>query len=292
LSHSYCDTVRLVSCLDSGAGPGSMRRDMAATVFSIANQKGGVGKTTTAINLGFGLARRGVPTLIVDLDPQANATSGLGFEKEAGRSLYGPLHGEGAAADKVLATRQENLFLIPSEVDLAAIEIELGQREDYLVQLRAALQPLVEGGRFSAIILDCPPALGMISMNSLAAANHLLITLQCEYLAMEGLSQILNVVEQLKQAGVNPQLAVGGIILTMFDVRTNLSRQVADEVRKHFPSLVFDAFIPRSVRLSEAPSFGQSIFEYDALCSGSLAYAKLAQEVAKRFGLEEKKSEG
>ncbi len=261
---------------------------MPATVFTIANQKGGVGKTTTAINLGFGLARRGVPTLLVDLDPQANATSGLGFEKEAGRSLYGPLHGEGTATEKVLATRQENLFLIPSEVDLAAIEIELGQKDDYLVQLREVLKPLVDGDRFGAVILDCPPALGLISMNSLAAANHLLIALQCEYLAMEGLSQILSVVEQLKQAGVNERLSVGGIILTMYDVRTNLSRQVADEVRKHFPNLVFDAVIPRSVRLSEAPSFGQSIFEYDALCSGAQAYGKLATEMIKRFSLPEK----
>jgi chromosome partitioning protein len=258
---------------------------MAATVFTIANQKGGVGKTTTAINLAFGLARKGVPTLLIDLDPQANATSGLGFEKEAGRSLYGPLHGEGTATEKVLATRQENLFLIPSEVDLAAIEIELGQKDDYLVRLREVLKPLVEDSRFTAIILDCPPALGMISMNSLAAANHLLITLQCEYLAMEGLSQILNVVEQLQQAGVNERLTVGGIILTMYDVRTRLSHQVADEVRRHFPQLVFEAAIPRSVRLSEAPSFGQSIFEYDALSSGALAYGKLAQEIAQRFGL-------
>jgi chromosome partitioning protein len=258
---------------------------MAATVFSIANQKGGVGKTTTAVNLAFGLARLGVPTLLVDLDPQANATSGLGFAKESGRSLYGPLHGEGTAADKVLATRQENFFLIPSEVDLAAIEIELGQKANYLVQLREVLRPLAESDRFGAIVLDCPPALGLISMNSLAAANYLLIALQCEYLAMEGLSQILNVVEQLKKAGVNANLAIGGIIFTMFDVRTNLSHQVADEVRKHFPALVFDTAIPRSVRLSEAPSFGQSIYEYDPFSAGAQAYGKLADEVAQRFGL-------
>ena len=265
---------------------------MAATVFTIANQKGGVGKTTTAINLAFGLARRGVSTLLVDLDPKANATSGLGFEKVAGRSLYGPLHGEGGAAERVLATRQENLFLIPAEVDMAAIEIELGQKDDYLIQLREVLKPLVEGDRFGAVILDCPPALGLISMNSLAAANYLLIALQCEYLAMEGLSQILNVVEQLKQAGVNERLSVGGILLTMYDVRTNLSRQVADEVRGHFPNYVFDTVIPRSVRLSEAPSFGQSIFEYDALCTGSQAYGKLAAEVCKRFSLPEKAAAG
>jgi chromosome partitioning protein len=258
---------------------------MAATVFSIANQKGGVGKTTTAINLAHGLARQGVPTLLVDLDPQANATSGLGFEKVAGSSLYGPLHGEGTAEEKVQATRHEHLSIIPSEVDLAAIEIELGQKENYLAQLREVLRPVHEGARFQAIILDCPPALGLISMNSLAAADYLLIALQCEYLAMEGLSQILNVVEQLKQAGVNEKLAVGGIILTMYDVRTNLSRQVAEDVRKHFADLVFEAPIPRSVRLSEAPSFGQTIFEYDAMSSGALAYTKLAAELAKKFGL-------
>ncbi len=263
---------------------------MPAKVFSIANQKGGVGKTTTAVNLSVALARRNVPTLLVDLDPQANATSGLGFSKEAGRSLYGPLHGEGAAADKVLETKQKNLYLIPSEVDLAAMEIELGHKEDYLVQLRNCLQPLVSTDRFGAVILDCPPALGLISMNSLALADYLLIALQCEYLAMEGLSQILNVVEQLRQAGVNTKLSVGGIIMTMFDVRTNLSRQVVEEVRKHFPELMFESLIPRSVRLSEAPSFGQSIFEYDPLSSGATAYNKLSAEVAKRFGLKEKNS--
>jgi chromosome partitioning protein len=185
----------------------------------------------------------------------------------------------------VQSTRQENLSLIASEVDLAAIEIELGQKDNYLVQLREVLRPLAEGGRFRAIILDCPPALGLISMNSLAAADFLLIALQCEYLAMEGLSQILNVVEQLKTAGVNERLAIGGILLTMFDVRTNLSRQVSDEVRKHFPELVFATAIPRSVRLSESPSFGKAIFEYDPQCAGALAYGRLVDEVVQRFAL-------
>tara|TARA_B100001248_G_scaffold220746_1_gene176569 strand:- start:9061 stop:9843 length:783 start_codon:yes stop_codon:yes gene_type:complete len=258
---------------------------MSATVFSIANQKGGVGKTTTAINVAVALARRNIPTLLIDLDPQGNATSGLGFTKKEGSSLYGPLHGDGDALDKVVPTKEKNLSLIPSEVDLAAIEMELSQKKDYLVQLKACLEPLKETGKFAAIILDCPPALGMLSMNSLAAADHLLIALQCEYLAMEGLSQILRLVDQLKDAGVNAALKVGGIIMTMFDVRTNLSRQVVDEVRTHFPELVFESFIPRSVRLSEAPSFGQSIFEYDPLSSGGVAYKNLGSELIQRFNL-------
>lgn len=261
------------------------RRDMPAKIFSIANQKGGVGKTTTAVNLAAGLARKGVPTLLIDLDSQANATSAIGHAKEAGGSLYGPLHGEGTAASKIVATRIKNLDLIPSEVDMAAVEAELLQRENYLARLREVIAPLRNGDRYKAIVLDCPPALGMLSMNSLAAADYLLVALQCEYLAMEGLGQILGVVDQLRQAGVNPNLSVGGIIMTMFDVRTNLSRQVVDEVKKHFPELVIKTMIPRSVRLSEAPSHGKTIFEYDGASPGALAYDALAKEVIKRFDL-------
>ncbi len=259
---------------------------MSATVFTIANQKGGVGKTTTAVNLSYALADKGVRTVLIDLDPQANATSGLGLEKEEGGSLYGPLCGEGSALDKVQPVGSSNcLFIIPSEVDMAAIEIELVQRENYLLQLRAVIAPLRASGDYDAIILDCPPALGMLSMNSLAAADYLLIALQCEYLAMEGLGQILKVLEKLREAGVNEEIQLGGILMTMFDQRTNLGQQVVGEVRNHFEDLVFRTMIPRSVRLSEAPSFGQSIFEYDPNSKGAHAYRYFADEVMARFHL-------
>ena len=258
---------------------------MSTKIFTIANQKGGVGKTTTAINLCCALARQKIPTLLVDLDPQANATSGMGFEKIPGKSMYGPLHGDEEAAQHITATDEEYLYMIPSEVDLAAIEIELAQKPDYLVQLRRCLKPIKESGQFAAIILDSPPALGMISMNGLAAADYLLIALQCEYLAMEGLSQILNVLEQIRTAGVNPDIVLGGIIMTMYDVRTRLSRQVIDEVREYFPDDVFKTAIPRTVRLSEAPSFGKSIFQYDPRNAGAAAYHLLAKETIERFQL-------
>ena len=258
---------------------------MSATVFTIANQKGGVGKTTTAINLAAGLAEQKVRTLLIDLDPQANATSGLGHEKTPGGSVYGPLHGEGKLMEKVVETRTKNLHLVPSEEDMAALVIELGQHQNYLSRLRTLVSPLHEEGGYQAVILDCPPALGLISMNALAAADYLLIALQCEYLALEGLGQILNVVEKLREAGANPKLEVGGILMTMFDIRTNLSRQVVSEVKKHFPDKIFDVMIPRSVRLGEVPSYGQSFFEYDEQSPGAQAYRALAREVIKRFDL-------
>lgn len=258
---------------------------MPATIFTIANQKGGVGKTTTAISLGAALAAENVPTLIIDLDPQANATSGLGFDKEEGQSLYQALLGEESASDKIIKTPVSNLSLIPSEVDIAAIETELAQTENYLVRLRDTLESLHANDEFKAIILDCPPSLGMLSMNAMASADFLLIALQCEYLAMEGLGQILNVLQQIKDADVNPSLELGGIIMTMYDVRTNLSRQVVSDVRQHFGSDVFATMIPRSIRLGEAPSFGQSIFQYDPLSPGATAYKELTMEIIKRFNL-------
>jgi chromosome partitioning protein len=258
---------------------------MPATTFTIANQKGGVGKTTTAINLAAALAASGIPTLVIDLDPQGNATSGLGVERQDGRSIYGPLHGEGNAADMIVETPIKNLWILPSEMDLAAAEMELAQTQNYLVRLRDVLQPVRESDRFRAIIIDCPPALGMLSMNSLAAADYLLIALQCEYLALEGLGQILRVVERLKNANVNDALQIGGVVMTMFDIRTNLSRQVVDEVRKHLPDKIFETVIPRTVRLSEAPSFGKTIFDYDPHSPGASAYRNLSKELVKRFNL-------
>lgn len=258
---------------------------MPTTIFTIANQKGGVGKTTTAINLAAALAEKKISTLVIDLDPQANATSGLGFEKAEGGSLYGPLTGNGTVEELVKETAIPHLYLLPSEVDMAAVEMELGQHEDYLLQLRHCLKDLVASEKYRVIILDCPPALGMLSMNSLAAADYLLITLQCEYLAMEGLGQIMKVVDQLKEAGVNTKLEIGGIIMTMFDIRTNLSRQVVEEVKTHLADKMFKSIIPRSIRLSEAPSFGQSILQYDTSSAGAKAYRDLAKEVIARFKL-------
>ena len=258
---------------------------MATTVFTIANQKGGVGKTTTAVNLAAALADLKIHTLLIDLDPQANATSAIGVEKQEGRSLYGPLHGDGSAIEMITPTSIERLALIPAEEDLAAAEIELAQMDNYLMKLRTVLEPIRASGRYRAIIIDCPPALGMLSMNSLAAADHLLITLQCEYLALEGLGQILRNVERLKTANINANLELGGVIMTMFDGRTNLSRQVVDEVKQHLPDKIFSSVIPRTVRLSEAPSFCKTIFAYDKTNPGALAYRSLADEVAARFNL-------
>ena len=258
---------------------------MPSLVFTIANQKGGVGKTTTAVNLAAALAEKKIHTLLIDLDPQANATSAVGVEKTPGRSLYGPLMGEGTAIEMVVPTQYEYLSLIPSEEDLAAAEIEIAQSENYLAKLSAILKPLKASGGFKVIIIDCPPSMGMLSMNSLAAADFLLIALQCEYLALEGLGQILRNLDRIKAAGLNNTLELGGVVMTMFDIRTNLSRQVVDEVKKHLPEKIFSTVIPRTIRLSEAPSFGKTIFHYDPLSPGSTAYRNLAKEVITRFGL-------
>jgi len=258
---------------------------MPAKVFTIANQKGGVGKTTTAVNLSAAFARRKIKTLLIDMDQQASATSALGYEKKEKASMYEVLHGAALAKDKVIKTEREYLSLIPSEVDLSAIEVELSSVPNFLLKLSESIASLKDSGEYDAIVIDAPPSLGLLSMNSLAASDYLLIALQCEYLAMEGLGQILSVVEQLKNANVNASLQLGGVILTMYDSRTNLSKQVATEVRNFLGDGVFKTAIPRTVRLAEAPSFGKTIFEYARFNEGAFAYDKLAKECAKKFSL-------
>lgn len=256
---------------------------MSAITFAIANQKGGVGKTTTTVSLGHALALMGVPTLLVDMDPQANATSCLGLEKKAGFGIYEPLLNGSDVASRVISSKRKNLWVIPSELDLAAAELELSGQDEYLIKLRASLHSLKEHYGIQVILIDCPPTLGLLSMNSLCAADYLVVTLQSEYLAMEGLGQITNVIERLKSAGVNPDLELGGIVMTMYNTRTRLSYEVWQEVNRFYKGKVFRTAIPRNARLSEAPSFGQTIFEYDPDCPGSLAYRAFAREFATRF---------
>jgi len=256
---------------------------MPATTLAIANQKGGVGNTTTTINLGAALASFGLPTLMVDMDPQGNATSSLGIKKEAGAGIYEPLLNGNDLADRVKATTIPNLWIVPSELDLAAAELELSSEDNYLGKLRSSLKNLSSNFGLKAILIDCPPTLGLLSMNSLCAADHLLVTLQSEYLALEGLSQITGIVKQLKESGANANLNLGGIVMTMYDNRTRLSYEVWQEVSNHYPKEIFRTAIPRTVRLSEAPSFGKTIFQYDPDGIGSKAYLSFAKEVKNRF---------
>jgi len=252
-------------------------------VIAVANQKGGVGKTTTAVNLAACVAAIGKRVLLFDLDPQANATSGLGLEKKEGASAYRPLLGEGSLAEKILPTAYERLKMIPSEVDLCGADIELARTENYLLRAKQALAPVIESGQFDLIMIDCPPSLGILTMNAFAAADGLLVPLQCEYYALEGITMLNRIIGQLRDGGVNPQLELIGVVMTMFDARTKLSNQVVSEVREHFGERVFDAMVPRTTKLAEAPSFGQPIIYYDKYSSGAAAYEVLAQEFVARI---------
>lgn len=262
-------------------------RKAAATprVLAIANQKGGVGKTTTAINLGTALAATGEHVLIIDLDPQGNASTGLGIDRKSRRfSTYDVMIGEATLRDAILATAVPRLSIAPSTLDLSGFDLEVGQMRDRAFRLRAALAALhadtsAEG--YSYVLVDCPPSLNLLTVNAMAAANAILVPLQCEFFALEGLSQLLKTVDQVRDT-LNPELTIHGIVLTMYDARNNLSGQVVADVRGFMGKKVYDTVIPRNVRVSEAPSYGKPVLVYDLKCAGSEAYLRLATEIIQR----------
>ena len=248
-------------------------------VVAVANQKGGVGKTTTAVNLGAYLAV-GVRVLLIDLDPQANATSSLGFDPSGVElSTYEALIGQAALADAIVGSGRLQLDLVPASRALAGAQVELVDLPDREHRLRKALGDVRE--RYQVVLIDTPPSLGMLTLNALAAADLLLAPVQCEYLALEGVAQLMETIE-LVRATLNPRLELLGMLMTMYDPRTRLSSQVVDEVRRHFPGHTFETVIPRSVRLSEAPSYGKPVLEYEPTSRGAGAYADLAQELLQR----------
>lgn len=254
-------------------------------IFTISNQKGGVGKTTTVVNLAAALARSGARVLVIDLDPQGNASTALGVEhREGTASVYDVIVNDTEMAEVVqVSPDQPDLFCVPATIDLAGAEIELVSmvaREQRLARsLRTFLDEIPEG--IDYVLIDCPPSLGLLTINAFVAATEVLIPIQCEYYALEGLSQLLKNISMIEKH-LNPKLHVSTILLTMFDSRTNLAHQVADEVREHFPKQVLESVIPRSVRISEAPSYGQSVISYDAGSPGALSYLEAAAEIARR----------
>ena len=253
-----------------------------AKIIAITNQKGGVGKTTTAINLSAAIAALGKKVLLVDIDPQGNATSGVGQSGEDTNNIYDVLIGEVQAQEAILSTGFDALDLMPTAIELAGAEIQMVGMDDREQLLKNALEGI--RGSYDYIFIDCPPSLSLLTINALTAADSVLIPIQCEYYALEGLGQLMNTVKLMRRK-LNPGLGITGVVLTMFDSRTNLCAQVVQEVRSHFSSEVFETMIPRNVRLSEAPSYGLPIHRYDARCIGAKAYAELAKEVVKREGV-------
>jgi len=249
------------------------------TVYAIANQKGGVGKTTTAVNLAACVAEAGYESLLIDIDPQSNATLGLGIDKRIQPTVYDALVGDLPLSDAVISTSIEHLGVVPAGPDLAGATIELPRLPGSENRLREALAPLRDSYAFT--LLDCPPSLGPLTVNALVAADRVIVPVQAEYFALEGLAGLLDTLS-LIQRELNPKLTVAGMLLTMHDGRTRLAQDVEREVRKHFPKLVFDTVIPRNVRIGEAPSFGKPVIHYDPHCAGADAYFELAKEVTAR----------
>lgn len=254
-------------------------------VIVLANQKGGVGKTTTAINLGTALAAIGEKVLIVDLDPQGNASTGLGIDRRSRTiSTYDVLRGEATLKMAARATAVPRLFVAPSTLDLLGVELEIAHEQDRNFRMRKAVTQLAaeaSSDPFTYVLFDCPPSLNLLTINAMAAANSVLVPLQCEFFALEGLSQLLSTIEEVKRS-LNPSLTIHGVVLTMFDPRNNLATQVAADVREYLGDQVYDTIIPRNVRVSEAPSHGKPVLLYDLKCSGSQAYLKLASELIQR----------
>src|SRR5262245_10645641 len=271
------------SVMNSPGGLAARTPSRPARVLAIANQKGGVGKTTTAINLGTALAAIGERVLIVDLDPQGNASTGLGIDRKSRQySTYDVLTGEAPLREAVMPTAVPRLSIAPSTLDLSGLELQIGQERDRAYRLRNALQPTTAAATdFTYVLVDCPPSLNLLTVNAMAAAHAILVPLQCEFFALEGLSQLLKTVDQVKET-LNPGLTIHGIVLTMHDARNNLSNQVAEDVRTHMGHKVYDTVIPRNVRVSEAPSYGKPVLVYDLKCVGSEASLRLATEVMQR----------
>jgi chromosome partitioning protein len=253
-------------------------------VLALANQKGGVGKTTTAINLGTALAAIGEKVLILDLDPQGNASTGLGIDRKSRRlSTYHVIVGDATLASVVVETSVPRLHVAPSTLDLLGVELEIAHERNRAHRLRGAINALMRDAEdpFTYVLIDCPPSLNLLTINALAASDAVLVPLQCEFFALEGLSQLLKTVDQVRST-LNPRLSIHGIVLTMFDPRNNLSGQVVADVRQFMGNKVYETMIPRNVRVSEAPSHGKPVLLYDLKCSGSQAYLKLASEVIQR----------